>query len=98
MRRVAGYVGRTAAAGAVAALGLMLVPPQAPARAPPDPLAAQLRGRLAQLGFTGDVESTLESHLARRVDPKLANIGRLLWFDTVTGLNGDNSCAGCQPP
>jgi cytochrome c peroxidase len=98
MRRVAGYVGRTAAAGAVAALGLMLVAPQALVGARPDSLDAQLRGRLAQLGFTGDVESTLESHLARRVDPKLANIGRLLWFDTVTGLNGDNSCAGCHSP
>jgi cytochrome c peroxidase len=23
---------------------------------------------------------------------------RLLWFDTVTGLNDDNSCAGCHSP
>jgi cytochrome c peroxidase len=28
----------------------------------------------------------------------VADIGRLLWFDTVSGLNGDNSCAGCHSP
>src|SRR6185503_4310277 len=26
------------------------------------------------------------------------NLGRLLWFDTLTGLNNDNSCAGCHSP
>jgi cytochrome c peroxidase len=98
MRRVARYAGRIAGVGVVAALGLLLVAPQALFGAPPDSLDAQLRGRLAQLGFTGDAESTLESRLGRPVDPRLANIGRLLWFDTVTGLNGDNSCAGCHSP
>ena len=98
MARVARYAGRLAAATAVGALGLVLLAPQALFGARPDSLDAQLRGRLAQLGFTGDVESTLESRLGRPVDPRLANVGRLLWFDTITGLNGDNSCAGCHSP
>lgn len=54
--------------------------------------------RLQQLGFTGNIESTLESRLRRRIDKKLADIGRLLWFDTIGGLNDDNTCAGCHSP
>ena len=61
-------------------------------------LDARLQERLAGYGFTGRIESTLEARLGRRVDPRLADIGRLLWFDTITGLNGDNSCAGCHSP
>jgi cytochrome c peroxidase len=95
---VARYAARIAAL-AVAAFGVQLLASQPPLfGAGQDRLDAQLRGRLAQLGFTGDVESTLETRLGRPVDPRLANIGRLLWFDTVTGLHGDNSCAGCHSP
>lgn len=98
MARVTRYAGLIAAL-AVAAYGSLLLASQPPLfGAGQDPLDAQLRGRLAQLGFTGDAESTLETRLGRPVDPRLANIGRLLWFDTVTGLNGDNSCAGCHSP
>ncbi len=57
-------------------------------------LAAVLR----DARFTGRIESTLEQRLGRRLDPRLANIGRLLWFDTLTGLNDDNACAGCHSP
>ncbi|MGQ0602053.1 MAG: cytochrome-c peroxidase [Anaerolineales bacterium] len=53
---------------------------------------------LREAGFTGRIESTLEQRLGRRINPKLAEIGRLLWFDTVTGLNDDNACAGCHSP
>ena len=53
---------------------------------------------LRQAGFTGHIESTLEARLGRPLDSRLANIGRLLWFDTLTGLNDDNSCAGCHSP
>ena len=53
---------------------------------------------LQQAGFTGRVESTLVARLGRRPDPRLADIGRLLWFDTITGLNDDNTCAGCHSP
>jgi cytochrome c peroxidase len=61
---------------------------------PNEELSAELR----QQGFTGRVEQTLTQRLGRPLDPRLADIGRLLWFDTVTGLNGDNSCAGCHSP
>lgn len=57
-----------------------------------------LTAKLRQLGFTGNIESTLERRLRRRLDAKLADIGRLLWFDTITGLNDDNTCAGCHSP
>ena len=58
----------------------------------------QLRSVLATLGFTGRIEESLESRLGRPVDGQLADLGRLLWFDTITGLNDDNSCGGCHSP
>jgi cytochrome c peroxidase len=61
-------------------------------------LDARLAQRLHELGFTGRVESTLTTRLGRPLDPQLADTGRLLWFDTVTGLNGDNTCGGCHSP
>jgi cytochrome c peroxidase len=61
-------------------------------------LTEQLTDRLRDLGFTGRIESTLETRLGRRIDAKIANLGRLLWFDTITGLNDDNTCAGCHSP
>ena len=61
-------------------------------------LDGRLAQRLQELGFTGRVESTLTTRLGHRVDPQLSDTGRLLWFDTVTGLNGDNTCAGCHSP
>ena len=57
-----------------------------------------LKVALQEAGFTGRVESTLEQRLGRRLDRRLINIGRLLWFDTLTGLNDDNTCAGCHSP
>jgi cytochrome c peroxidase len=61
-------------------------------------LDGRLAHRMQELGFTGRIESTLTTRLGRRLDPRLADTGRLLWFDTVTGLNDDNSCAGCHSP
>lgn len=61
-------------------------------------LDAQLAAVLRQHGFTGRIESTLEKRLGRPVNTQLAEIGRLLWFDTITGLNDDNTCAGCHSP
>ena len=58
----------------------------------------QLLAKLQQLGFTGNIESTLEQRLGRRINKKLADLGRLLWFDTIGGLNNDNTCAGCHSP
>ena len=63
-----------------------------------DDVDAVLRGYLTSHGFTGRVAETLESRLGRRVDHQLADIGRLLWFDPIQGLNDDNSCAGCHSP
>jgi len=58
----------------------------------------QLAERLDQVGFTGRIQSTLTDRLGRRVDLRLADTGRFLWFDTILGLNDDNSCAGCHSP
>src|SRR6476659_6748803 len=86
-RRVARAATRIAlAAGAVVLAALMLTPTTLLGGG--DGLDVQLRAALGQQGFTGRVQSTLEDRLGRPVDPRLANIGRLLWFDTVTGLNG----------
>ena len=57
-----------------------------------------LLAKLRELGFTGNIESTLVQRLGRPLDRKLATLGRLLWFDTVGGLNDDNTCGGCHSP
>ncbi len=61
-------------------------------------LDARLRSHLAGNGFTGRIASTLETRLGRRIDRQLADVGRLLWFDPIQGLNDDNSCGGCHSP
>jgi cytochrome c peroxidase len=79
----------------------VLVVAQNPVRAdqdPHDPLDQRLSARLGELGFTGRIESTLEQRLGRQLDQRRANLGRLLWFDTIGGLNNDNTCAGCHSP
>jgi cytochrome c peroxidase len=58
----------------------------------------ELQAVLRQSGFTGRIEATLEQRLGRRLDLQLADLGRNLWFDTITGLNDDNACAGCHSP
>jgi len=58
----------------------------------------QLSAVLAQHGFTGRIESTLEPRLGRKLDNQLSDLGRLLFFDTVGGLNNDNNCSGCHSP
>jgi len=68
------------------------------APAPAGDLDRDLTLVLQQQGFTGKIESTLERRLGRPVNPRLANLGRLLWFDTLSGLNDDNTCAGCHSP
>ena len=80
---------------------LSLVAGSAPARAAPqDPqqLDRELAAVLASANFTGRVEASLEPRLGRRLNRQLADLGRLLWFDTITGLNDDNTCAGCHSP
>ncbi|HEU5311293.1 MAG TPA: cytochrome c peroxidase, partial [Candidatus Eisenbacteria bacterium] len=64
----------------------------------PDPGDLKLQDALRAHGFTGSVERSLTNRLGRPIDRRLADLGRLLWFDTVTGLNDDNSCGGCHSP
>ena len=61
-------------------------------------LDRELAAVLRTAGFTGRIEATLEGRIGRRIDPQLADLGRMLWFDTITGLNNDNTCAGCHSP
>ena len=74
-----------------------VVPHDASAVVPHD-IDAALRGYLTTHGFTGRIASTLEMRLGRRINRPLANVGRLLWFDPIQGLNDDNTCAGCHSP
>jgi cytochrome c peroxidase len=57
----------------------------------------QLAIALQAVGFTGAVEASVEQRLGRPVDPRLTDLGRLLFFDEVLGLHF-NSCAGCHGP
>jgi cytochrome c peroxidase len=66
--------------------------------APESNVDRELKRLLRDSGFTGNVESTLEQRLGRRLDPRLADIGRLLWFDVAGGLHSDNTCGGCHSP
>jgi cytochrome c peroxidase len=61
-------------------------------------LDQQLTAVLHAAGFTGKLQASLETRLGRPIDPALANLGRLLFFDNVTGLHDDNTCAGCHAP
>src|SRR5262245_45174591 len=61
-------------------------------------LDQQLAEVLARKNFRGDVGSTLETRLGRKVDPVLADLGRNLFFDPILSLRGDNACAGCHSP
>lgn len=61
-------------------------------------LDRDLAAALEQWGFTGRIQSTLESRIGHPINAQAANLGRLLWFDTITGLNNDNTCAGCHSP
>jgi len=61
-------------------------------------LDQDLQKVLTQHGFTGTISSQLERRLGRKVDNQLADLGLLLFFDTVAGLNNDNNCSGCHSP
>jgi len=58
----------------------------------------ELAAVLKAAGFTGSVQQTLENRLGRSINKKLANVGRLLWFDNAGGLHSDNTCGGCHSP
>ena len=61
-------------------------------------LDSQLAVVLRNAGLTGIVGSTIQARLGRPIDPKLANLGRFLFFDKIASLHDDNSCAGCHSP
>ncbi len=61
-------------------------------------LDAKLAAVLSRAGFTGRVQDTLETGLGRPIDRRLADLGRMLWFDTAHSLGQDNTCAGCHSP
>jgi cytochrome c peroxidase len=93
-----GLIGRGAACTAALLVSTMIIAPSVLFGGGTAGVDGQLTGRLHELGYDGRTESTLTQRLGRPIDPRLANIGRLLWFDTITGLNGDNTCAGCHSP
>jgi cytochrome c peroxidase len=68
----------------------------------PTPLVQDLDSllywRLAINGVDGRIEETLEARLGRPVDARLAEVGRLLFFDPILSVTEDNSCAGCHGP
>ena len=62
--------------------------------ATPDPIIVQgqssshsldrrLARELARQGFTGTIESQLEQRLGRPIQPALADLGRLVFFDNI---------------
>src|SRR5438094_2227203 len=83
---------------ALAMTGAVLFQPENSAACHLDAVDQALVERLQQLGFNGNIEATLEQRLGRPADPARANLGRLLWFDTITGLHDDNTCAGFHSP
>jgi cytochrome c peroxidase len=61
-------------------------------------LDSQLASMLTRAGFTGTVGSGIQSRLGRPIDPNLAALGRMLFFDKIPSLHDDNACAGCHSP
>ncbi|HEY6243302.1 MAG TPA: cytochrome c peroxidase [Pyrinomonadaceae bacterium] len=82
----------------ILSLACILIVSQNAANADDNSLDQELLTRLSELGFTGRIETTLEQRLGRHLDQRRANLGRLLWFDTIGGLNNDNTCGGCHSP
>src|SRR5579864_9480432 len=65
-------------------------------------LDSELSAALSAAGFRGNIQQIfqkrLEANLGRPINPKLANLGRLLWFDKIHSLHHDNTCGGCHSP
>ena len=78
-------------------MGSVMLAPQSSAQLANE-LDEQLAAVLRQNEFTGDIESRLEQKLGRSINRKLADLGRLLFFDSILSINGDTSCASCHSP
>ena len=65
-------------------------------------LDSELAAVLSAAGFTGKIQQTfhqrLEANLGRPINAKLADLGRMLWFDKIHSLHHDNTCGGCHSP
>src|SRR5262245_55190559 len=61
-------------------------------------LDGRLAAALNQARFTGRIGSSLPARLGRPINARLANLGRLLFFDKIAALHSDNACAGCHSP
>lgn len=65
-------------------------------------LNKELASVLSGAGFTGTMQQKFYQRLkaiqGRPIDPRLANLGRLLWFDKIHSLHADNTCGGCHSP
>lgn len=81
---------------ALVSIGVVVLTPRTLATDSDDPLNEQLSAVLNQHGFTGRVGLSLEQRLGRKIDTKLAELGRLAFHDSLLGLNDDNSCSGCH--
>ena len=81
---------------ALISVGVIVLAPKASATNTDDALNEQLSAVLNQHGFTGRVGLSLEQRLGRKIDNKLAELGRLAFHDSLLGLNDDNSCSGCH--
>lgn len=57
-----------------------------------------LNEELLEQGFTGEVQASLRARMGRDIDVQLADLGRLLFFDTALSLHDDTSCASCHSP
>ena len=87
---------------AVAVYMCALIPIALGAASGDDKLDQRLSAALSAAGFTGNIQQAfatrIEANLGRPLDPKLANLGRLLWFDKIHSLRQDNTCGGCHSP
>jgi len=77
-------------------VGILVITPKTSASSGDDTLNEQLTAVLKQHVFTGRVGLSLEQRLGRKVDNQLADLGRLVFHDSLLGLNDDNSCSGCH--
>jgi len=86
------------AIGSLRPAAASLLPVRARADEPSSSLERDLSAALDREGFTGRVGTSIERRLGRPIDPRLADLGRMLWFDTSGGLHNDNTCGGCHSP
>src|SRR5260370_35800420 len=60
-------------------------------------LDGELAAVLSSAGFTGNIEQTfrerIESNLGRPINPKLAALGRMLWFGNLHSLHHSNTAS-----